>query len=142
MLILWLLLGNGQFRIEVGVVSLNGSFAALGRVFSADANWLCGSSMLLGKDGIFKIKARAILEGLRLNVIMPFWWRRFWLVELLIVKWWNYALFIEWYIGTEKFIYAILQEFGIQLLTIWLSLRLQISQESNCLKNHHVRCII
>ncbi|MBA0632510.1 hypothetical protein Godav_001236, partial [Gossypium davidsonii] len=29
-------------------------------------NWLCGYSMMIGKDTIFRIEARSILEGLRI----------------------------------------------------------------------------
>lgn len=66
-----LLLHIGQFWIKLnndGAVSQNRYYAGIGGVFrDADANWLWGFLMLLGKDEIFKIKARVILEGLRIT---------------------------------------------------------------------------
>lgn len=48
-------------------MSLNRFYARIGGVFRyADANWLWWFLMLLGNDAIFKIEARAILEGLHL----------------------------------------------------------------------------
>ncbi|KAK5794016.1 hypothetical protein PVK06_035207 [Gossypium arboreum] len=90
-----------------GAVSLNGSYVAIGGVIkNANANWLWGLSMLLRKIIIFKIEARAILKGLRLA-----WEKKIRLLEIecdnallvemivvveqLIVRCWNYALFIE-----------------------------------------------
>ncbi|KAK5772131.1 hypothetical protein PVK06_048402 [Gossypium arboreum] len=48
-----------------GAVSHNGSHASIGGVFQDyNAEWLCGYMMLLGKDVVFKIEARAMVERL------------------------------------------------------------------------------
>ncbi|MBA0877847.1 hypothetical protein Goshw_020167 [Gossypium schwendimanii] len=50
-----------------GVVSLNSYSVAIGGVIrDVDGNWLCGYLMVLGKDEVFKIEARSMLEGLHL----------------------------------------------------------------------------
>ncbi|MBA0671947.1 hypothetical protein Goklo_024974 [Gossypium klotzschianum] len=50
-----------------GAVLLNGFYAGIWGMFrDVDANWLWGFSMLLGKDTIFKIEARTILESFHL----------------------------------------------------------------------------
>lgn len=48
-----------------GVVSHNGSHAYIGGAFrDLNAEWLCGYTMLLGKDIVFKIEVRAMMNGL------------------------------------------------------------------------------
>ncbi|MBA0618717.1 hypothetical protein Godav_028018, partial [Gossypium davidsonii] len=50
-----------------GAFLLNSYSAAIGGVIrDAEGNQLCGYSMVLGKDKVFGIKARSMLEGLRL----------------------------------------------------------------------------
>ncbi|KAK5836378.1 hypothetical protein PVK06_012165 [Gossypium arboreum] len=50
-----------------GAVSLNSYSAAIGGVIrDADGNWLSGYLMVLGKDEMFKIEARSMLERLHL----------------------------------------------------------------------------
>ncbi|KAH1055712.1 hypothetical protein J1N35_033777, partial [Gossypium stocksii] len=64
----WSASSGGCIKLNTdGAIWQNGSYVEIGGVFrDADANWLWGFSRLLGKETIFKIKARAILEGLRL----------------------------------------------------------------------------
>ncbi|MBA0823155.1 hypothetical protein Goarm_019905, partial [Gossypium armourianum] len=61
----WSVPSGGWVNLNTdGAVSLNGSYAGIGGMFrDVDANWLWGFSMLLGKDTIFKIEVRAILES-------------------------------------------------------------------------------
>ncbi|MBA0634562.1 hypothetical protein Godav_028878, partial [Gossypium davidsonii] len=50
-----------------GVVSTSTQSAAIGGVIHDDGgSWVCGYSMTLGKDEVFRIEARSMLEGLRL----------------------------------------------------------------------------
>lgn len=50
-----------------GAVSHNSPHVEVGGVFrDADTNWLWGFSMLLGIEEVFKVEARAILEGLHI----------------------------------------------------------------------------
>ncbi|MBA0641479.1 hypothetical protein Goklo_026021, partial [Gossypium klotzschianum] len=50
------------------VVSKNNSFVGIGRVFrGVDGKWLGGFLMKLRNDSIFKIEARALLEGLLIS---------------------------------------------------------------------------
>lgn len=70
----WLPLDTGWIKFTTdGARSSNGSNASIGGVFKdSSTKWLCGFSMTVGKDSIFKIEARAVLEGLRMA-----WERRF-----------------------------------------------------------------
>lgn len=47
-------------------MSLNNQQATIRGAFKyADVNWVCGFSMGMGKDNVFKVEARVVLEGLR-----------------------------------------------------------------------------
>ncbi|KAA3474677.1 AP-1 complex subunit gamma-2-like [Gossypium australe] len=48
-------------------VSRNGMFVSIGRVIrDADATWVCGFTMAVGKETPFKFEARVVLDGLHL----------------------------------------------------------------------------
>ncbi|KAH1122155.1 hypothetical protein J1N35_005315 [Gossypium stocksii] len=59
---------DGWIKLNMdGAVPSNNANASIGSVLSdSNARWLCGCTMLLGKELIFKIEARSVLEGLRI----------------------------------------------------------------------------
>ncbi|XP_016673107.1 uncharacterized protein [Gossypium hirsutum] len=61
----WSPLESRWFKLNTdGAISLTNQQAAIGVVFrDADANWICDFSMRMGKDNIFKVEGRAVLEG-------------------------------------------------------------------------------
>ncbi|MBA0796054.1 hypothetical protein Gohar_006854 [Gossypium harknessii] len=51
-----------------GAVSLSSCSTATGGVIRDEkVNWLCGYSMILGRDEVFRIEARSMLKGLCLT---------------------------------------------------------------------------
>ncbi|KAK5834266.1 hypothetical protein PVK06_018143 [Gossypium arboreum] len=62
----WLPLDKGWITLNMdGVGSPNVTNACIGGVFrDSDANWLFRYSIVVGKDSIFRIEARVVLEGL------------------------------------------------------------------------------
>ncbi|MBA0646140.1 hypothetical protein Goklo_014129, partial [Gossypium klotzschianum] len=58
---------SGWVKLNIdGTVSLSSySFAIGGVIRDTDGIWLCGYSMSLGKDEMFKIETRSMLEGLQ-----------------------------------------------------------------------------
>ncbi|KAK5812352.1 uncharacterized protein LOC108458715 [Gossypium arboreum] len=58
---------SGWVKINIdGTVSLSCYSSTIGGVIrDTDGNWLCGYSMSLGKDEVFRIEARFMLEGLQ-----------------------------------------------------------------------------
>ncbi|KAK5840945.1 hypothetical protein PVK06_009853 [Gossypium arboreum] len=50
-----------------GVVSMNDDNVSIGALFrDVNGHWLCRYSLKVSKETLFHIKARAILEGLRI----------------------------------------------------------------------------
>lgn len=62
----WACPNRGWIKLNTdGAVSRNGLFAGIGGVFrDADGKWLGDFLMQLKRSSIFKIEARALLEGL------------------------------------------------------------------------------
>ncbi|MBA0879945.1 hypothetical protein Goshw_023129 [Gossypium schwendimanii] len=64
----WLAPESGWVKLNIdGAFLLNSYSTAIGGVIrDAEGKQLCGYSMVLGKDKVFGIEARSMLEGLRL----------------------------------------------------------------------------
>ncbi|MBA0811098.1 hypothetical protein Gohar_003029 [Gossypium harknessii] len=64
----WSTPDEGEIKLNMdGAVSPTRSYASIGGVFrDENGTWLYGFSMKLGDDTVFKVEARAILEGLNL----------------------------------------------------------------------------
>ncbi|MBA0561732.1 hypothetical protein Golob_018533, partial [Gossypium lobatum] len=62
----WSHMEKGWIKLNTdGAVSSSSPTASIGGVFKdLDANWLCGYSLAFGKGFVFKVEARAVLEGL------------------------------------------------------------------------------
>ncbi|KAH1039618.1 hypothetical protein J1N35_041361 [Gossypium stocksii] len=64
----WLAPKSGWVKLNTnGAVSLNSYLAAIkGVIRDVDGNWFCGYLIVLGKDEVFKIETRSMLERLHL----------------------------------------------------------------------------
>ncbi|KAH1107530.1 hypothetical protein J1N35_011298 [Gossypium stocksii] len=71
----WSMSGRGWAKLNIDdVVSLSFCSTAIGGVIrDEEGNWLYGYLMILGRDEVFRIEARSMLEGLCLTSKKGYW---------------------------------------------------------------------